>query len=457
MLKRKILTFEWILIIYFGIQTLWPEKFSLQSSLMFFGIILIVKHFQEGFRLNIFLFLASQAIFALTQIFFIRLALIALSVVSVLYFPMYRFPDTMGLFFAGFKLLKLRNNTECSVYYPTTTLTDPVNYVPSKRAWLRFHRYLKFSGSKLPSWIFHLGLSFLNYVQLPVQFESPIISKEHLTHGKKFPVILVSHGMACNRNLYTTFAREWASNGYIVFSVDHEESIDLPTGYSTKELNAFRFVQVKKRKEAILRVLDYISNPDNIQDFFDNSGTELDLTRVSVVGQSFGGAAAAYTAMADKRINGVCILLDPDLESVYEEMKGKSVNMPLLIIRTQSLDAGILRGKDNKEMIFELVANNKEKLKQSMSCSFDKASHISQTDLVLHMPREIMMFNMMKDVNAVEDFLILNNRLTQNFLDIMLYEKDPSGGFASIDTVVRKFLSFAKKVPRGTKLIVDKI
>ena len=363
----------------------------------------------------------------------------------------------MGVFFAGFKLLTLRNNVECSVYYPTTTLTDPVNYVPSKRAWLRFHHYLKLSGSKLPSWIFHLGLSFLNYIELPVQFESPIISKEHLALARKFPVILVSHGMACNRNLYTTFAREWASNGYIVFSVDHDEDINLPSGYSAKELKAYRFTQVKKRKEAILRVLDYISNADNIQDFFDNSGIELDLTRVSVVGQSFGGAAAAYTAMADKRINGACILLDPDLESVYEEMKGKSVNLPLLIIRTQSMDASLLRGGDNKEMIFELVMNNRERFKQSMSCSFENASHISQTDLVLHMPREIMMFELMKDVGAVEDYLILNNKLTQTFLDTMLYDKDPSGGFQSIDLVVRKFLTFAKKVKRGTKLIVDKV
>lgn len=363
----------------------------------------------------------------------------------------------MGFFFAGFKLLKLRNNVECSVYYPTTTLTDPVNYIPSKNAWLRFHQYLKLSGSKLPSWIFHLGLSFLNYIELPVQFDSPIISKEHLASARKFPVILISHGMACNRNLYTTFAREWASNGYIVFSVDHDENIELPKGYSIKELNAYRFAQVKKRKEAIIRVLDYISNPENIEDFFDKSGIELDLTRVSVVGQSFGGAAAAYTAMADKRINGVCILLDPDLESVYGEMKGKSVNLPLLIIRTQAKEASLLRGGDNKEMVFELVAGNKERLKQSMSCSFENASHISQTDLVLHMPREIMMFNMMKDVGAVEDYLILNNKLTQTFLDIMLYEKDPSGGFQSIEVVIRKFLLFAKKVKRGTQLIIDKI
>jgi len=364
----------------------------------------------------------------------------------------------MGHFFAGFKVLKLRNNIEVSVYYPTTTLTDPVTYTPSKNAWLRFHQYLMFKGSKLPSWIFHFGLSFLNYVEMPVQFESPIISKEYLTHGKKFPVVLLSHGMACNRNLYTTFAREWASNGYIIFSVDHEETVDLPSGFTMKEFNGYRFTQVKKRKEAIIRVLDYISNLDNIQDFFDNSSVELDLNKVSVVGQSFGGAAAAYTAMNDKRINGVCILLDPDLDSVYDEMAGKSVNLPLLIIRTKSMDGSVKGGRNYKEMMFEFIANNKDYSKQSLCCMFENATHISQTDLVLHMPRECMILNMMTGVRAVEDILILNNKLTQVFLDTMLYGKETAGGILpNIETVIKKVQAFARKSERRTKLILDKI
>jgi len=384
--------------------------------------------------------------------------MIILTIFSVHYFPIYRFPETMGLFFAGFKLLKLRNNIEVSVYYPTTTLTDPVAYTPSKRAWLRFHQYLMFKGSKLPSWIFHIGLSFLNYIEMPVQFEGPIISKEYLTHGKKFPVVLLSHGMACNRNLYTTFAREWASNGYIVFSVDHEEAIDLPSGFTVKEFSKYRFTQVKKRKEAIIKVLDYISNLDNIQDFFDNSSVELDLSKVSVVGQSFGGAAAAYTAMTDKRINGVCILLDPDLDSVYDEMAGKSINMPLLIIRTQSMEGSIKGGRNYKEMMFEFIANNKDYSKQSLCCMFENATHISQTDLVLHMPRECMILNMMTSVKAVEDILILNNKLTQVYLDTMLYGKESAAGILpNSETVIKKVSAFARKSERKTRLILDKV
>ncbi len=456
MLKRKILTIEWILIVAFLFQIVSPDTFSAKSSLIIFALLIVYKYFREGFRLNIFQFLFTQITFTLSHHSLLKIAMVLITILSVLYFPVYRFPETMGHYFVGFKVLKLKNHIEVSVYYPTTTLTDPVAYTPSKKAWLRFHQYLLFKGSKLPSWIFHIGLSFLKYVELPVQFESPIIPKEHLSHIKKFPVVLLSHGMACNRNLYTTFAREWASNGYIIFSVDHQETVDLPSGFTMKEYYGYRFTQVKKRKEAILKVLDYISNVDNIQDFFDNSNVELDLNRVSVVGQSFGGAAVAYTAMNDKRINGVCILLDPDLDSIYDEMTGKSLNLPLLIIRTRSMEVSMKGGRNYKEMITQLLANNKEYSKQSLSCIFENATPISQTDLVLHIPRESMILDMMTNVDVVEDVLILNNKLTQIFLDTMLYGKETGlGMLPTIDTVLKKYSSFAKKLPRKTKLLSD--
>lgn len=44
----------------------------------------------------------------------------------------------------------------------------------------------------------------------------------------KFPVIIISPGLATHRNAYTLFAKELASKGYIVFSMSHKEEIKNP-------------------------------------------------------------------------------------------------------------------------------------------------------------------------------------------------------------------------------------
>jgi predicted dienelactone hydrolase len=44
----------------------------------------------------------------------------------------------------------------------------------------------------------------------------------------KFPVVIISHGLAAHCNAYTLFAKELASNGFIVISMDHDEEIKNP-------------------------------------------------------------------------------------------------------------------------------------------------------------------------------------------------------------------------------------
>lgn len=51
----------------------------------------------------------------------------------------------------------------------------------------------------------------------------------------KYPVVIISHGLAAHCNAYTLFAKELASNGYIVFSLDHDEEIKNP--YVDREEN----------------------------------------------------------------------------------------------------------------------------------------------------------------------------------------------------------------------------
>lgn len=51
----------------------------------------------------------------------------------------------------------------------------------------------------------------------------------------KFPVVIISHSLAAHCNAYTLFAKELASKGYIVFSMEHIEEIKNP--YMDREQN----------------------------------------------------------------------------------------------------------------------------------------------------------------------------------------------------------------------------
>lgn len=51
---------------------------------------------------------------------------------------------------------------------------------------------------------------------------------QKLDVGKKFKIVIFSHGLAANRQLYTVFTNNLASLGFIVFSLEHYEDIYVP-------------------------------------------------------------------------------------------------------------------------------------------------------------------------------------------------------------------------------------
>ena len=68
--------------------------------------------------------------------------------------------------------------------------------------------------------------------------ENGKISKDFIEgKGDKPPKVLIpiifSHGLTCNRTTYSGICRDFASHGYIVFSIDHYDG----TAYYSRLLN----------------------------------------------------------------------------------------------------------------------------------------------------------------------------------------------------------------------------
>eukprot|EP00330_Aristerostoma_sp_ATCC50986_P001561 CAMPEP_0114577570 /NCGR_PEP_ID=MMETSP0125-20121206/2221_1 /TAXON_ID=485358 ORGANISM="Aristerostoma sp., Strain ATCC 50986" /NCGR_SAMPLE_ID=MMETSP0125 /ASSEMBLY_ACC=CAM_ASM_000245 /LENGTH=96 /DNA_ID=CAMNT_0001766995 /DNA_START=397 /DNA_END=687 /DNA_ORIENTATION=+ len=93
---------------------------------------------------------------------------------------------------------------------------------------------------------------------MTVNLDAQILSSKLLTYSKKFPVVIFSHGLSSNRNIHASLLKEWATHGFICFSLDHEEEIEVGQDWSMADMQAFRFDQIKQRKEEISKVIDFI-------------------------------------------------------------------------------------------------------------------------------------------------------------------------------------------------------
>jgi len=81
------------------------------------------------------------------------------------------------------------------------------------------------------------------------------------------PVMIFSHGLAGNKHLYTYFLKEWASRGFIVIAIDHDETVFLPVT-SYEDFIKKRKPQLKTRVHEINIVLDYLTDHKNKIDLF---------------------------------------------------------------------------------------------------------------------------------------------------------------------------------------------
>jgi predicted dienelactone hydrolase len=98
------------------------------------------------------------------------------------------------------------------------------------------------------------------------------------------PVIAISHGMASSRKTFAYLAKHLASHGFAVAAIEHDD------------MSLAKFDRVLAGRESFPGANNLIDQPLDISYVLDRleAETNLDLERVGLVGQSFGG----YSALA---------------------------------------------------------------------------------------------------------------------------------------------------------------
>ncbi|OJJ41007.1 hypothetical protein ASPWEDRAFT_731661 [Aspergillus wentii DTO 134E9] len=155
-----------------------------------------------------------------------------------------------------------------------------------------------------------VGISFPNVTSKNFMIETKSNGSHPSLPGKEYPVIIFSPGMGASRFIYSSLMQSVASMGFVVISVDHPYDsaiVEFPDGKSINSLG------VKKLRENILTALDTRAKDlsftlDQLEEtpkLIPSSFTgRLQLDKVSVIGHSFGGAAAADVMINDTRFAG---------------------------------------------------------------------------------------------------------------------------------------------------------
>ncbi len=149
----------------------------------------------------------------------------------------------------------------------------------------------------------------------------------------ELPIVFWSHGLGGVNSLYTTFAAELASQGFLVVGIDHTYgafATVFPDGTvrSIRAANAPPFPEIVRIwAKDMASVLDELevrntSDPDGLL-----TG-RLDLTRVGATGHSTGGSAAADVLTFDPRFSAAVTL---DAPQVGEAAEGAGVDDPLML------------------------------------------------------------------------------------------------------------------------------
>jgi dienelactone hydrolase len=146
-----------------------------------------------------------------------------------------------------------------------------------------------------------------------------------------YPVLLFSPAWGAGRTDYTAFYEALASHGFVVAAMEHVRDLKGPLMETNRERDREGGALVRRRAEDAAYVLDQLtkrneSDPDNLL-----TG-RLNLSRVGILGHSFGGAAAAEACWLDQRFKAG-INLDGDL---FGEVADAGASQPFFFIFSDS-------------------------------------------------------------------------------------------------------------------------
>lgn len=288
------------------------------------------------------------------------------------------------------------------------------------------------------SWAFSSVINFgwgvlANNPRIPVIHQAQALNQ-------RFPLVVFSHGLGCNRCTYSKICYDLCSEGFFVAAVEHREGsaglsrykssgetheidhLKLTGRESTDEEYSVRNTQVMSRKREISRALDLVISI--------NTGAEIDNCLIKetgfnmasfkglintdqcfLMGHSFGGGTALLAASDDDRFKSV-VTIDPWMFPASKI--NFSVNIPVLMINTE-----LFVHKSNIKKVREVCTDLCARL-------LEGAVHLVHTDGPMIIGSEFVKGELgMRCSRSTEQVLWENHSILHQWLQSMIHGTEP--------------------------------
>lgn len=157
------------------------------------------------------------------------------------------------------------------------------------------------------------------------------VAREFKNGQRTLIPLIFCHGISANRTMLSGTCKDFASHGFIVFTMDHKDGTAsfYKSKCGTKQAYydnskilydyEFRREQIKTRVAEVRALVDELFTTDFAERIGLPKGVKIDTGKLAIGGHSFGGMTAIHVAKDDNRIK-VCGTLDPFLFSHHKEI-----------------------------------------------------------------------------------------------------------------------------------------
>ena len=324
---------------------------STVTYLMLFFLLMYLNWRLEGLKAQSLIYLIAHPLLVYGDLaeddstkgmsigFFIAVCITAMTLV-LFFSPSHNVP-IKGKYDTGFRDIMIGDKVggrplRLSVFYPTTKRRGfkVGKNKPNRPFWAPDGENTvkgMFNKAKFSSSVFN----FLRYAEIDADRDAELDGD---FKNKKLPVMIFSHGVRGHRNIASGFCREFASQGFVVYSLDHndgtcatrfDEKTNQTNYYMQEDMTDMNLwkERIEERYEEIKDVLNHIhSKPKEV-----GNDVEYDLDRVVIAGHGFGGCTALLAAHREERRISHCVMLDPWLFVLYKEILENGFSIPQVL------------------------------------------------------------------------------------------------------------------------------